>query len=81
MLSYFQHSADYYYECSEPGGARVLPNQIIWIGNNSALACMNQCAAFGYPASGTEVRYCVVVFTPSDAICLVWSRMLYVVYR
>lgn len=38
----------------EPGGARVLPNQIIWIGNNSALACMNQCAAFGYPASGTE---------------------------
>jgi len=38
----------------EPGGPRVLPNQIIWIGNNSALACMNQCAAFGFPVSGTE---------------------------
>ncbi|KAF8196991.1 glyoxal oxidase N-terminus-domain-containing protein [Pholiota molesta] len=33
---------------------RIFPNQIIWIGNNSAIACMNQCAAFGYPASGTE---------------------------
>ncbi|KAF9484627.1 copper radical oxidase [Pholiota conissans] len=34
--------------------ARIFPNQIINIGNNSAIACMNQCAAFGYPASGTE---------------------------
>jgi len=33
----------------------MFPNQIIWIGNNTALACMNQCAAFGYDASGTEV--------------------------
>ena len=35
----------------------MFPNQIIWIGNNSAVACMNQCAAFGYPASGVEVSY------------------------
>ncbi|KJA18927.1 copper radical oxidase [Hypholoma sublateritium FD-334 SS-4] len=33
---------------------RIFDNQIIWIGNNSAIACMNQCAEFGYPASGTE---------------------------
>jgi hypothetical protein len=38
----------------EPAAGKVFPNQIIWIGNNSALACMNQCAAFGYPASGVE---------------------------
>ena len=41
----------------EPATGRVFPNQIIWIGNNSAVACMNQCAAFGYPASGVEVSY------------------------
>jgi hypothetical protein len=40
---------------SEAVGGRVLPNQINWPGNNTALACMNQCAAFGYPVSGTEV--------------------------
>ena len=40
----------------EPVTGKMFPNQIIWIGNNSALACMNQCAAFGYPASGVEVR-------------------------
>jgi hypothetical protein len=39
----------------EPASGKMFPNQIIWIGNNSALACMNQCAAFGYPASGVEV--------------------------
>ncbi|KAF9466725.1 copper radical oxidase [Collybia nuda] len=38
----------------EPQGERALPNQIIWTGNNSALACMDQCAAFGYPVSATE---------------------------
>ncbi|KAK7452115.1 hypothetical protein VKT23_012220 [Stygiomarasmius scandens] len=32
---------------------RVLPWQIIDT-NNSAVSCMNQCAAFGYPVSGTE---------------------------
>jgi hypothetical protein len=65
---------------SEPGGPRVLPQQIIWPTNNSALACMNQCAAFGYPASGTEVRYVLCfVFLQTDVICLVWSRMLCVI--
>jgi hypothetical protein len=39
----------------EPATGKMFPNQIIWIGNNSALACMNQCAAFGFPASGVEV--------------------------
>jgi len=38
----------------ETATGKMFPNQIIWIGNNSALACMNQCAAFGYPASGVE---------------------------
>ena len=41
----------------EPTTGNIFPNQIIWIGNNSAVACMNQCAAFGYPASGVEVSY------------------------
>ncbi|KAG6812809.1 hypothetical protein H0H92_000267 [Tricholoma furcatifolium] len=35
-------------------GVRALPWEIDWPTNNSALACMEQCAAFGYPASGTE---------------------------
>ena len=39
----------------EPASGRMFPDQIVWIGNNSAVACMNQCAAFGYPASGVEV--------------------------
>ncbi|KAG6856106.1 hypothetical protein H0H87_007358 [Tephrocybe sp. NHM501043] len=38
----------------EPTGKRALPYQIIWPTNNTALACMTQCAAFGFPASGTE---------------------------
>ena len=41
----------------EPATGKMFSNQIIWIGNNSAVACMNQCAAFGYPASGVEVSY------------------------
>ncbi|KAF8151649.1 hypothetical protein B0H34DRAFT_801346 [Crassisporium funariophilum] len=38
----------------EPQGSKMFPNQIIWIGNNSATACMTQCAAFGYSAAGVE---------------------------
>ncbi|KAF8346390.1 glyoxal oxidase N-terminus-domain-containing protein [Amanita rubescens] len=34
--------------------ARVFPYKNIWLTNNSAVACMNQCAAFGYPAAGVE---------------------------
>ena len=41
----------------EPATGKIFPNRIVWIGNNSAIACMNQCAAFGYPASGVEVSY------------------------
>jgi hypothetical protein len=41
----------------EPAAGKTFPNQIIWSGNNTAVACMNQCAAFGYPASGVEVSY------------------------
>lgn len=33
---------------------RMFPYQIIWPGNNTAVACMNQCAAFGFPAAGVE---------------------------
>lgn len=43
--------------CREPTTTKMFPNQIIWPGNNSAVACMNQCAAFGYPASGVEVSF------------------------
>ncbi|TFK38505.1 hypothetical protein BDQ12DRAFT_723345 [Crucibulum laeve] len=38
----------------EPEGHQFFSNKIVWTGNNTALACMNQCAAFGYPASGVE---------------------------
>ena len=40
--------------CSEPGAARVFPYQIINTNNNTATACLTQCAAFGYPAAGME---------------------------
>ena len=37
---------------------------------------MNQCAAFGYPASGVEVRYHIpsfhYPFGRADAILVVW---------
>ena len=64
----------------EPATGKMFPNQIIWIGNNSAVACMNQCAAFGYPASGVEVSYKVMseltsflIFSPFYSVR---SRML-----
>ncbi|KAF4622575.1 hypothetical protein D9613_009394 [Agrocybe pediades] len=38
----------------ETATGKMFANQIIWIGNNTALACMNQCAAFGYSAAGVE---------------------------
>ncbi|KAK2464992.1 hypothetical protein APHAL10511_003068 [Amanita phalloides] len=38
----------------EPSGAHALPYQLIYATNNSAVACANQCAAFGYPVSGVE---------------------------
>ncbi|VDB83101.1 unnamed protein product [Peniophora sp. CBMAI 1063] len=39
---------------AEPGAQRVFPYQIINTNNNSATACLTQCAAFGYPAAGME---------------------------
>ena len=67
----------------EPATGKIFPYQITWIGNNSAVACMNQCAAFGYPASGVEVSYkacyeiseltSLLIFSP---LYLVWTRML-----
>ena len=62
----------------EPATGKMFPNQIIWIGNNSALACMNQCAAFGYPASGVEVsqKAFTLCAANNSSIFSVWSRML-----
>ncbi|KAF4588036.1 hypothetical protein EYR38_009997 [Pleurotus pulmonarius] len=38
----------------EPGAERVFPYQIIMQTNLTVEACLNQCAAFGYPAAGME---------------------------
>ncbi|KAF8736996.1 hypothetical protein AX14_013631 [Amanita brunnescens Koide BX004] len=38
----------------EVTNGRALPYQMIWLTNNSAVACMSQCEAFGYPVSGVE---------------------------
>jgi len=40
---------------SEAQDARILPWMIEWPLNMSATVCMEQCAAFGYPAAGVEV--------------------------
>ncbi|TBU26664.1 hypothetical protein BD311DRAFT_666990 [Dichomitus squalens] len=37
-----------------PNGVRLFPNKIVQPTNNSIDNCLNQCAAFGYPAAGTE---------------------------
>lgn len=40
---------------SEPTtGTRVFPYEMDWTTNNTVDACLNQCAAFGYPAAGLE---------------------------
>ena len=41
---------------SEPNGGRAFPYQNIYTTNNTVEACLNQCAAFGYPAAGMEVH-------------------------
>ncbi|KAI0631805.1 hypothetical protein C8Q77DRAFT_1219134 [Trametes polyzona] len=38
----------------EPNGARVFPYQSILTNNNTIEACLNLCAAFGFPAAGAE---------------------------
>ncbi|KAF8623873.1 hypothetical protein AX17_007275 [Amanita inopinata Kibby_2008] len=35
-------------------GGRVFPYKLYWPTNNSALACVQQCGAFGYPVAGLE---------------------------
>ena len=42
---------------SEPNGGRAFPYQNIYTTNNTVEACLNQCAAFGYPAAGMEVLF------------------------
>ncbi|KAG6890187.1 hypothetical protein C0995_010892 [Termitomyces sp. Mi166 len=37
-------------------GVKALPYKLVWPTNNTALACVEQCAAFGFSASGVEVR-------------------------
>ena len=51
----------------EVTNGRALPYQMVWLTNNSALACMTQCEAFGYPVSGTEVR----PYTSPDSALLI----------
>jgi len=38
----------------EPNGGRVFPYQNIYTNNNTVDGCLNQCAAFGFPAAGME---------------------------
>ena len=40
--------------CRDLNPDRIFPNQIINTNNNTVEACLNQCAAFGYPAGGME---------------------------
>ena len=40
--------------CRDLNPDRIFPYQIINTNNNAVEACLNQCAAFGYPAGGME---------------------------
>jgi len=35
----------------------MFPYEIIWPNNNTAVACMDQCAKFGFDAAGVEVFF------------------------
>ncbi|KAJ8597264.1 copper radical oxidase-like protein [Rhizopogon salebrosus TDB-379] len=39
---------------TEPNGGRAFPYEMFWPTNNTIDGCLNQCAAFGYPAAGLE---------------------------
>ncbi|KAF8129080.1 copper radical oxidase-like protein [Boletus edulis] len=39
---------------AESGGVRVFPYELDWTNNNTVDACLNQCAAYGYPVAGLE---------------------------
>ncbi|KAJ6556620.1 copper radical oxidase, partial [Mycena vulgaris] len=54
---------------AEANQQRVFPWQIEFPTNNSATACLNQCAAFGYTAGGMEfVSSCLVCGDVSDVV-------------
>ncbi|KAG9312683.1 copper radical oxidase [Chiua virens] len=38
----------------EPSSTRMFPYELDWTTNNTVTACLNQCAAFGYPVAGLE---------------------------
>ena len=66
-------------------GTRMFPYMNQWITNNSALACMNQCATYGYTAAGVEVSQKAYLINMSyfgaDSFFIfysVWYTMLYV---
>ena len=49
----------------EPGnGMRVFPYELDWPTNNTVDACLNQCAAFGYPVAGLEYGEQCCEFVP-----------------
>ena len=64
---------------SEAQDARILPWMIEWPLNMSATVCMEQCAAFGYPAAGVEVSSLSLLYLIAYCslnIYLVWYPML-----
>ena len=62
----------------EPATGKIFPYMNEWIGNNSALACMNQCAAFGYPAAGVEVSLKKsLLYVISELTRFIYSSMVY----
>ena len=53
-----------------PNGARLFPNEIVQQTNLTVEFCLNQCAAFGYPAAGLEFgqECCKSITLPWDAL-------------
>ncbi|KAK7691709.1 hypothetical protein QCA50_005109 [Cerrena zonata] len=43
-----------YQGCLQDTNARVFPNQLDWVTNNTVVDCINQCQTFGFPAAGLE---------------------------
>lgn len=65
---------------SEAQDSRILPWMLEWPLNMSATICMEQCAAFGYPAAGVEVNNLLPLYSIAYSwlgSCLVWYSMLY----
>ncbi len=52
---------------SDGDNPRSLVYEIVWTNNNTNIDCLNQCAAFGYGAAGTEYStQCWVSLTTDD---------------